>query len=43
MYDVMRIKNSLEDSGLLIDGFIETVKHDIKNKKVDLLVLRYHF
>ena len=36
MDDIIKIVNSLEHSSLLIDGAIETVKHEIKkNKKVD--------
>ena len=31
--------NSLENSNLLIDGTTETVKHKIKSKKVDIMVL----
>ena len=30
---------SLEDSGVLIDGVTESVKHETKNKKVDFLEL----
>ena len=37
MNDIKTIK-SLEDSGVLIDGVTETVKHEI-NKKVGFLVL----
>ena len=39
MGDIVRIIKSLEDSGVLIDGITETIKHEIKNKKVDFLVL----
>ena len=39
MGDTVRIIKSLEDSGVLIDGVTETIKHEIKNKKVDFLVL----
>ena len=39
MGDIVRIIKSLEDSGVLIDGVTETIKHEIKNKKVDFLVL----
>ena len=31
--NAMKIITSLEDSGVLIDGVTETVKHEIKNKK----------
>ena len=39
MNNIIKIIRSLEDSGLLIDGVTETVKHEIKNKKADLLQL----
>ena len=39
MNDIIKIITSLEDSGVLIDGVTETVKHDIKNKRVDFLKL----
>ena len=39
MNDIIKILKSLEDSGVLIDGVTETVKHEIKNKKADLLEL----
>ena len=40
MNDIIKITKSLEDSGVLIEGFTETVKHELKkNKKVDLLGL----
>ena len=39
MNDIIKIIKSLEDSGVLIEGVTETVKHEIKNKKVDLLEL----
>ena len=39
MDDIIKTLKSLEDSGLLIDGAAETVKHEIKNEKVDFLVL----
>ena len=39
MNDIIKIIESLEDSGVLIDGVTETVKHEIKNKKADLLEL----
>ena len=34
-----QIIKSLEDSGVLIDGVTESVKHETKNKKVDFLEL----
>ena len=34
MNDIIKIIKSLEDSNVLIDGIPETVKHEIKNKKV---------
>ena len=33
MNDIMKIIKSLEDSGVLIDGVTETVKHEIKKQK----------
>ena len=39
MNDIIKIIESLEDSSVLIDGVSETVKHEIKNKKADLLEL----
>ena len=33
----IRIMKSLENSGVLIGGVSEKVKHEIKNKKVDFL------
>ena len=33
MDDIIKIVKSLEDSGLLIDGAIETVKHEIKKQE----------
>ena len=39
MNDIIKIIKSLEDSGVLIDGVTETVKHEIKNKKADFLEL----
>ena len=33
MNDIMKIKKSSEDLGLLIDGATETVKHEIKRQK----------
>ena len=38
MDDIIKIVKSREDSGLLIYGATETVKHEIK-KEVDFLVL----
>ena len=35
MNDIMKIVNSLEDTGLLIKGVCETIKMKPKNKKVD--------
>ena len=37
--DIIKIIKSLEDSGVLIDGVTETVKHESKNKKTDFLEL----
>ena len=37
MNNIIKIKKSLKDSGVLVDGFTETVKHEVKNKKVDFL------
>ena len=43
MNDIIKVIKSLEDSGVLIDGVTETVKHEIKkNKKEDFLELCYH-
>ena len=39
MNDVAEIIKLLNDSGVLIDEGIETVKHEIKNKRVDFLEL----
>ena len=40
MDDIIKIIESLEKSGLLIDGASETVKHGIKKtKKVDFFLL----
>ena len=33
MNDIIKIIKSLEDPGLLIDGFTETVKHEIKKQE----------
>ena len=38
MDDIIRIKKSLENSDILIDVVIETLKQEWKFKKVDLLV-----
>ena len=37
MGDIIKIVESLEKSGLLIDGVTEAVKHEIKKKKVNFL------
>ena len=39
MNDIIRIIKSLQDSGVLIDGVTETVKDEIKKKKVDFIEL----
>ena len=39
MNEIIKIINSLEDLGVLIDVVTETVKHEIKNKKTDFLEL----
>ena len=33
MNDIIKIIKSLEDSGVLIDGVTETVKHEIKQQE----------
>ena len=33
MNDIIKIIKSLEDSGVLIDGVTETVKHEIKKQE----------
>ena len=33
MNDIVKIKKSLEDLSVLIDGFTETVKHEIKKQE----------
>ena len=33
MSDIIKVIKSLEDSGVLIDGVTETVKHEIKKTK----------
>ena len=37
MNGIIKTIGLLEDSGVLIDGVTEIVKHEIKNKKADLL------
>ena len=37
MNDVIEIIKLLEDSGVLIEGVTETVKHKLKNKSVNFL------
>ena len=37
MNDIIEITKLLEDSGVLIDGVTETVKHKLKNKNVNFL------
>ena len=37
--DFIKIVKSLEDSEVLIDGVTEAIKHAIKNRKVDFLLL----
>ena len=37
--DFIKIVKSLEDSEVLIDGVAEAIKHGIKNKKADFLLL----
>ena len=39
MNDIIKIIESLEDSGVLINAVTETVKHEVKNKKADFLEL----
>ena len=39
MNETIKIIKSIEDSGVLIDGVAETVKHEIKSKKEDFLKL----
>ena len=39
MNDIIKIVKSLEHSGVLFDGVTETVKNEIKSKKVDFLEL----
>ena len=33
MNDIIKIKKSLEDSDVIIDGNTKTVKHEVKKKK----------
>ena len=42
MDDTIRIKESLEDSGLIIGGATETAKHKIKKKKDGFFLLLWH-
>ena len=37
MNDIIKIVKSLEDSGVLIDGVNETVKHEIKKQEGEFL------
>ena len=37
MNDIMKIVKFLENSGVLIKGVSETIKNEVKNKKVDFL------
>ena len=39
MNDIVKMTKSLEDSGVLINGVTETVKHEMKNKKAHFLEL----
>ena len=34
MQDLLKLIKSLEESGLLLDGITETVKNELKSKKV---------
>ena len=44
MNDIIKFIKSLEDSDVLLDGVIETVKHEIKKKKkAAFLELCWHF
>ena len=38
MNDIKRVKKSTENSGVLIHAVSKTIKHEIKNKKLDFLV-----
>lgn len=42
MDDFIKNVESLEKTGLLIDGANETVKNQVKKKKVDFLGLRWY-
>ena len=39
MNDIIKIIASIKDSGVLVDGITETVKHETKKKNVDILEL----
>ena len=39
MNDIMRIVKSLEESGLLIKGFSETIKNEVKEQKDGFLIM----
>ena len=41
--NIIKIIKSSEDSGVLIDGITETIKHEKKNHNVDLLGICWHF
>ena len=38
MKDIMKIVNSLKDSGLLIEGITETIENETKERRVGFLV-----
>ena len=38
MKDIMKIVNSLKDSGLLIEGITETIENETKEQRVGFLV-----
>ena len=38
MVDIIKIVESLVDSGLLLKGVTETVQNEVKNKKEDFFV-----
>ena len=42
MSDIIKIIKSLENVSVLIDGATETVKHELKTKKVAFLLLSLH-
>ena len=42
MNDIIKIKKSLENSNVLIDGISETVKRNKKTKKMNISLLFYH-